>query len=300
MSEPFPILDVRREMVRDVEQLGSKPKVWFEWAGERWLFKEARGDTGEDWAEKVASEIASLLGLPTHRAELAVREGRPGCAVRSFLDAPRQVLVHGNELLGGMITGYDKEKQRGQCDHTFDNIVAVIERLFPGSRARTLASARITGYLVLDALIGNTDRHHQNWGVILEPRRGTDGILRVGSLQLAPTFDHASSLGRELTEEARQRHLAEGSLERYARRARGGIFGEATARHGLSPIATVERLAARYPDFFRPWQRKVENLKSEKLESLVRRVPSDRMSASAAAFVLAFVESNRKLILAIP
>ena len=102
MKDTFPILEVTSGMRTDVEQLGSKPKFWFKWQGERWLYKRARPETGEDWSEKVASEIAVLLGLPTHRVELAVWEGNNGCAVKSFLTPEGNVLVHGNELLGGV------------------------------------------------------------------------------------------------------------------------------------------------------------------------------------------------------
>jgi hypothetical protein len=94
MTEPFPIFEVFSAMRSDVEQLGSKPKFWFKSDGENWLFKEARANTGEDWAEKVASEIALLLGLPTHHTKLAIWEGKRGCAVKSFL-GPDQALVHG-------------------------------------------------------------------------------------------------------------------------------------------------------------------------------------------------------------
>ena len=155
-------------MRSDVEQLGSKPKFWFKHEGGNWLFKEARDNTGEDWAEKVASEIAAALGLPTHHTELAVWEGKRGCAVQSFISSDWSVLVHGNELLGGLITGYDKEKERGQSGHTFGNIVTVLERIFPSEKVLRVAAMRMAGYLVLDALVGNTDRHHQNWGVLLE------------------------------------------------------------------------------------------------------------------------------------
>ena len=102
MTDTFSILEVTSGMRTDVEQLGSKPKFWFKWQGERWLYKRARPETGEDWSEKVASEIAVLLGLPTHRVELAVWEGNNGCAVKSFLTPEGNVLVHGNELLGGV------------------------------------------------------------------------------------------------------------------------------------------------------------------------------------------------------
>jgi len=295
MLERFPILEVASAMRSDVEQLGSKPKFWFKHHGENWLFKEARVNTGEDWAEKVASEIARVLGLPTHHTELAVWEGKRGCAVKSFLVSDQSVLVHGNELLGGLITGYDKDKERGQADHTFDNIVTVIEKLFPSDKARREASFRMVGYLVFDALVGNTDRHHQNWGVLLE-RQVVAGQKAEFVLQLAPTFDHASSLGRELTDEARDRHLHEHTVERYIRKGHGGIFGDALARHGLSPMAVAQMLAERFPQFYTPWQTRVNELSTEVLHELLARVPDERISVAGRRFALAFLAASRKLI----
>ncbi len=299
MSETFPILEVTSEMRSDVEQLGSKPKFWFKLDGENWLFKEARLGTGEDWSEKVASEIALLLGLPTHHAELAVWAGKRGCAVRSFLLSNQSVLVHGNELLGGLITGYDKEKERGQADHTFDNIVTVIEKLFPTEKSRREAAFRMVGYLVLDAVVGNTDRHHQNWGVLVE-RHEEAGQAPGFKIQLAPTFDHASSLGRELTDEAREGYLSEGTLERYIRKGRGGIFLNAEARHGLSPLAVAQTLAERYPQFFKPWQTRVAELSKNAVEGLLHRVPDTRITDPARRFALALLATTRRLILEFP
>jgi hypothetical protein len=282
-------------MRSDVEQLGSKPKFWFKWNGENWLFKEARVNTGEDWSEKVASEIARLLGLPTHYTELAVWNGKRGCAVKSFLSSDQSVLVHGNELLAGLITGYDKEKERGQADHTFDNIVSAIEKLFPVDKTRREMAFRMVGYLVFDALVGNTDRHHQNWGVKLERIGAADQPVTF-EMQLAPTFDHASSLGRELTDEARERYLRESTIERYIRKGRGGIYGDAQDKHGLSPMALAQMLAHRYPKFFQPWQTRVRELSSNKLSEIVHRVPDSLISSTGRKFTLAFLDSSRKLI----
>ena len=243
----------------------------------------------------MASEIAQRLGLPTHHTELALWEGKRGCAVKSFLASTQSVLVHGNELLCGLITGYDKDKARGQADHTFDNIVKAFEKLFPLDKARREASFRMVGYLVFDALVGNTDRHHQNWGVMLEREVLPD--QKPGfALQLAPTFDHASSLGRELTDVARERYLRDGTVNRYIRKGHGGIFGDALARHWLSPMAVAQMLATRYAPFFNPWQTRVKELSDEVLSDLLSRVPDERISASDRSFDLAFRKESRKLI----
>lgn len=68
----FPIISITGNQFADVEQLGSKEKFWFWHEGQKWLFKEARliqspqctECAGEDWAEKVAAEIARLLNIP--------------------------------------------------------------------------------------------------------------------------------------------------------------------------------------------------------------------------------------------
>ncbi|MHB1163969.1 MAG: hypothetical protein ACYC3K_01885 [Candidatus Nanopelagicales bacterium] len=64
------------------------------------------------------------------------------------------------------------------------------------------------GCLAFDALIGNTDRHHENWAVIR-----TSGLL-------APAYDHAASLGFDVPERRRTDPSAE------AARARARHFPE--------------------------------------------------------------------------
>ena len=102
----FPILHVDPDSLVGDEQLGSKSKFWFAHDDQLWLFKQAREQTGEDWAEKVAAEVASSVHVSAARVELAEYLGRRGSASRSFV-AVDESLVHGNEILAGQIFGYD-------------------------------------------------------------------------------------------------------------------------------------------------------------------------------------------------
>src|SRR5208337_1188487 len=128
----FPILQVDPDSLIGDEQLGSKSKFWFEYDNQRWLFKLAREHTGEDWAEKVASEIAKCVPVEAARVELADYRGRRGSASLSFIGEDES-LVHGNEILAGQIFGYDRQKKLRQSDHTFDNIVAAVRNLVGGA-----------------------------------------------------------------------------------------------------------------------------------------------------------------------
>jgi len=171
----------------------------------------------------------------------------------------------------------------------------VLEKLFSTDKARRAVASRMVGYLVFDALVGNTDRHHQNWGVLLE-RREDPGHRASFLLQMAPTFDHASSLGRELTDETRLRHLQEGTIDRYIHKGRGGIFENSHAKHGMSPMALARMLAQRYPEFFKSWQKRVRNLQEADSLALLNLVPPERISEPSRAFALAFVSISRRLL----
>ena len=304
MSQQSSILEIDPLWRRGIEDMGSKPKFWFRYQDEMWLFKQARPNTGEHWAEKVASEIAELLGLPTHVVEIARYEGRMGCAVKSFL-RKHEILVHGNEFLAGAIKDYDKYKQWGQADHHFSNIVNTIEKWFPEEKFRELVSLRIVGYFVFDALVGNTDRHHENWGMLLKPVKflledNMSEELTRFRVALAPTYDHGSSLGRELLDDRMRLLLADPQgIQRYIRKATGGIFKNAQARKGLSPMALVELIAATYPELVRPWRNRITALPEEFALPLLAGIPESCMSQASREFVLAFLAESRKMIASI-
>lgn len=115
----------------------------------------------------MAAEVALLLSLPAARVEFAEIDSKRGTASLNFVDQKRgEALVHGDELLGGHVIGYDRDKVFRHSDHSINNMVKAVEAVFPLPEDRKRELTQLAGYLVLDAMIGNTDRHHQNWGVL--------------------------------------------------------------------------------------------------------------------------------------
>jgi hypothetical protein len=141
-------------------------------------------------------------------------------------------------------------------------------------------------YLVLDAVIGNTNRHHENWGILTEQR----GEHMYGVM--APSFDHATSLGRELQTERRQRLLEEGRVGQYSERARGGIFWAEEDRHAVSPLELVRRGFKEFPDLFANPIRNLKMFDAYRLKACVSRVPGDWMDATAKSFALELMRYN--------
>ena len=191
----YAILKVPPDASTQLEQLGTKAKFWFPLDEyQQALFKEGRPGTGENWAEKVCCEIAHLLGLPHAEYELAVWRDRQGVVSPSLI--PRNGrLILGNELLAKVYTSYDQGIRYKSGQHTLRRAIAVLQQSsvqigppigWNQPVQVTNAVGVFIGYLLLDALTGNQDRHHENWGLINIPPAG---------LFLAPTYDHASSLG---------------------------------------------------------------------------------------------------------
>lgn len=292
---PFEVLTVDPNSVVGDEQLGSKTKFWFQRNDERWLFKEARENTGEDWAEKIAAELAHLLGIRCATVELAEFEGRRGAACRSFISGRNVSLVHGNEILAGQIMGYDRNKRLRQNDHTLANIVTAVHKL-TGDDVSTLILRLLAGYFVLDALICNTDRHHENWGFLIRLEPADSGDYKA-LLEVAPTFDHASSLGRELRDEGRTVILNDSAIRRYATRGKGGIYLDNTHRKGANPLALLEFGLQEYPAYFGPALESVHGPSLDSMLAVIDKAPDSRMSPTAKVFAKQLLTFTRGFLL---
>ena len=189
VGEPYSILAIQPEWVLEDEAMGSKQKFWFRESNDSpdWLFKFPQPNTGQHWAEKIAAEVAGCLDILHARVELAMFQDvqvRP----RNPLHAKAANSFMGTRFSQKML-GYDSARKFRQSDHTLLNIFSALDQVFKSAEAARVAKERMAAYLVLDALVGNTDRHHENWGILR--KRTPNGWAGM----VAPSFDHASSLG---------------------------------------------------------------------------------------------------------
>ncbi len=272
MSEvaDYPIIDIPQDAREDTEQLGSKPKFWVTRDDGRWLFKEARPNTGEDWAEKIAAELAKLLGLDAAEVELATYVTRRGCISKNFIRRERgEALIHGNEVLGSIVSGYDKTKIMKQSDHNVNNIISALNNSLPRDVAVT-SLKRLAEFMVFDALIGNTDRHHENWGM----RFAMEPTETWYPFNIAPSYDHASALGRECLDERREKILRENKVGDYLLAARGGVYWQAADAKGASPLKLVELASEKYPTYCSRALSKMCRLTEDDAWQVISRVPA--------------------------
>jgi hypothetical protein len=295
----FPVIQVPDDASDLTEQMGTKPKFWFrDEAGRQCLFKEGRPNTGESWAEKVCCELCTLLQIPHAHYDFAMWRGRTGVVSPTFVpDGGR--LVHGNELLAKIVAGYEREKRFRARQHTVAVVIGIMRvaeigmpvGYVPSDRIKS-AAAVFVGYLMLDALVGNQDRHHENWGLIL---LGGQGV------SLVPTFDHASSLGRNETDEVRVERLATRdkgrSIEAYVERARSALYASPASAKPLTTLAAFQEAAKLVPEARQYWLERLAATELADYEGIFENIPPHEITDPARDFALKMLALNRGRLL---
>jgi hypothetical protein len=293
--ESFPVLDVSAWRVDLLEPEGSDEKIWLidPVTGGRALFKpNVRNDDPEradHWPEKLASELAGRLGLPRAKVDLAIREDRRGCL--SYDVAPHGwALQPGYVLLEALLGQHDPMNPAG---HSLENVRTVLTGYacppgFFGPTGSTDLDALdvFVGYLVFDAVIANRDRHPANWAVLLGPVEGEQA--------LAPSFDHATSLGFNLSDDERERRLGDPrDWEAFLRKGTAHRF-EGCRKLPLTDFARQAMTLVR-PDIGKYWLDQLAALSTDRIRDLTSAIPE--MSESARRFAVALIEANRGRLL---
>ena len=305
----YEIIEIPADAAEAPEQMGTKRKFWFHHPElGLCLFKLARPGSGEDWSEKVACELARLLGIPHARYELAAWSCQPGSLSVSMV-AELETLIHGNELIAQLSSEYpapDVAPRFRNSGHTLPLVLETIER----SRAEPPTPADLpggvetavdvfVGFLLLDALIGNTDRHHENWAVI-ERTDFNDEELEY-HLHLAPTYDHASCLGRNEPDARRAERLRSrdrgNTVEAYAERCDSALYLNATDRKPLRTIDAFRHASELRARAAEAWKERLRAIGQAEFETVLAEVPQQRCSSVAQEFATRIVLHNRARLL---
>ena len=302
----FPIYPIDRLQAEGIEYLGTKRKFWFTLNKKRYLFKAEERGTGEDWAEKIVCELSRRIGLPHVEYELAheyegFRAIQPGVICPSFASRPL-ALVMGNQLLFQRDPNYpaEKENKYGVREYTVDAVAATVSGLEPPApiwmqgTPEGIAGAIdvFCGYLLLDTWVANQDRHHLNWGAIQD----TQGVR-----SLAPTYDHGSSLARNLLDDERKDRLQTRDKNRtvkfFAARARSGFYAPAGGGKTMFALDVFRWFADRQPVAARIWLGQLNATGSDVVDAILAEIPPERMSPTTKEFTQRLLAINREKLL---
>jgi len=161
-------------------------------AGKRYLFKRSkRSYPDQFWGEVIAYRVGCLLGVTVPPAFAAWNSKTEHCGalIEWFYNDNIESFVMAGDFLQKMNKDFDR---KCGAHHNFMDNMLLLRAL---SIQRILIEPHWRRWwidaLLFDALIGNTDRHQDNWGFIF--RRADHKI----TYRLAPLFDNGTSLGHE-------------------------------------------------------------------------------------------------------
>lgn len=303
IQNKYPIFNLAEAQfsVEALEPMGSKRKAWLTYKlnnqDTRILYKQGRPNTEEDMAEKVTCELAELLGLPHAKYDFARLKNSDTCVISySFLEKNDEMRF-GNEL----IEGFDKENKFKNTQHTVKAILFALEQnktqlqsLTHSKHAQKIRTVQdlFIGYLCFDAWVGNTDRHAENWGII------TNKIDKINFL--APTFDHASSLGRNESDERRIERLKTKdkgfNVRAYIQKAKMPIYD--AEGHELNIRTLVHECKQHNIDATQYWINKIIDIMQDAkpLYGIFDKIPDVFMSEPAKDFALAILNESVNIL----
>lgn len=213
-------------------------KLWYFKCSERKAASEGRPEKYykfEFWSEIIAYQLGRSLGLDILRYDAAIHNGEIGCISPLMINQDKEQLIEVGRYMTSINERFNPDDRKTHKEYSFDFLVETLE-----AYDLSAYTALFLKTMIFDALIGNTDRHQENWAFIgsstfydqvlqqarqqaKDPEPSISLLKRLADffkkrnsaldrfskdirlavskvLKMAPIYDSGSSLGRELSE----------------------------------------------------------------------------------------------------
>jgi len=270
-------------------------------------FGEIRFPT-EFWSEIVSSKIGQFLGFPMLDYNIAYdsyHKQRIGCISKSMVDNSINQLVEGKSYLTGFDERYNAEKDKK--GYTFQFIQGALKK----SDFEHYIN-NIIEIIIFDSIIGNSDRHQENWGIIIDfsyikdvfdsaLRKNDEGLFgylkkikRIFKAELllraindktadvlsniiipsfAPIYDSGCCLGREREDSWVEKAIEDSQMiEKYIQKGESEIHWEGHLKK-RKHFELIELLLEHYPNETKKYIHRVKDkYNSESINNIIENI----------------------------
>lgn len=233
----------------------------------------------ESITEQLITRLAQCLGFCVADSKLCMVGRQVRFLSRYFL-RDDEALTHGIELFrddfGTEIVDAIAARKKEREFYTFPDVVASMRRAFPDAADEVVAG--FVEMLLLDALVGNNDRHPANWGVVTSTRTKVPP-------RFSPIFDTARGLFWNSDEQFIRTRLADAdALAAYIANSRPqvGWNGQGNLNH----FDLLRRIAETYPPFRELLKNRVDSLDLDRCGTLLREEFSALMTQERVRLIL--------------
>ncbi len=143
------------------------------------LFKKRKDtDVTDNISEKLASDIASIIGIQCAKIDLATRRGDIGL-ISYKINSDIEILEEGINYISKIYPCYNRDTLIDEDSNEKYSLEIILKSIEGLGLEKDLFKI-----FIFDCIIGNSDRHHSNWATL----RNDKGI------RICPIYDNASSL----------------------------------------------------------------------------------------------------------
>ena len=226
----------------------------------------------EFWSEIISSKIGKHLGFNLLDYNIGVSYNTVGCICESMIDQAIEELEHGINLIKNSVKEFHLSERP-------IIIFSEVEKSFYNYKGFIL---KFIDVLVFDAIIGNQDRHSENWAIIRSldvsnERFNMDKLLKKSydlykstgiklndipfkkfflkymnkaalvHIEFSPIYDSGSSLGREISEDKIQAFLDDDNkIRKYIRKGVSEIKWE-KGNKKINHFEILKKIKSKYP-----------------------------------------------------
>ena len=228
-------------------------------------------------SEKIACEIAKVIGYRCADIDLAKDQDGELCVLNySFLKPDESLIEFASEASISQNGSDRKEK------YTIQGIKRILdtvdEKLY----------SEFIGLQVFDALIGESDRHEENWGYIRTSERS--------DIILAPFYDNGDSLMHNINNVQIEEYTNnEASFLKYINKSKTKILDN--NGHKIKHFQLIDYLIVENPPFLKEELQRTKILTNDIIKGIIYEIPDEYLPQSHKEILQRYISIRRDILI---
>lgn len=233
-------------------------------------------ECSEACSEKMAYEIAKVLGYKCAKIELG-KDTENNIGVLNYLFSDREKSPHTD-----IVTYLNKEGNERSEYYTVSNIKKALDEI---DNSLFQGFIRI---MVFDALIGEQDRHEENWGI----------TEKNGKYSISPLYDNGDSLLREFKNKDMLKKFQNGErdFDAYISRSKTLIYKEDKKKR-YKHFELIDFLNKNYHEMVKTEIDNLNKLTDNDIDLIVNRIPSELLTNCQKEYIICYLRKRRDILL---